>query len=941
MVVARDCKGDDLLHWSVRTDQLPLTDFWIQAGVSPAATNWAGQTPLHLAAQLGLTNQIARLLAANAPFNVKDTNGLTPFDAAVQAKQIAVIRLLLEKNLPGVSSQYGFSTPLSEAAENGDTNMLVNALQTTTNVDARNELGFTSFQLAMLHGHLLAATLLLEAGANVNAPDAQGNTALHLTMLHSPGYIADLPPMRWYARVRQNPQTTNLFDYLLLGGTSSQQSALFTAAVFLLANKADADATNNAGQTVAQLLMAPSTFVFDNERPMLLRLLEKPAGTAANRGVNARDVNGDTVLFRAARDIYADKVDELIAAGAEVNATNNQGRTPLDAAVEEISIWPGPLLELLKAGANVNAQDNEGMTPLDILAVSDSSFRVEAAQVLLEAGANPNLRDKQGQTALHLFLTGKWPWNNAGECIALLLHAGANPSVTDNQSRTPLHYLAGLGDQNPLFFIRNVTNYFSSAKINIESRDDVGDTPLHVAARTGTADVFNWLVRQGADLDLTNNAGETPRLLALRSTNVFVRHEFAAQTDIFQAARDGNLETVSNLLKTLPQLLNGTNFLGETPLRLAAANHRTNVVEFLAQQGAQWDAVSAVLAGRDDVLRDLITQQPRLITNSLGGQNLLQLAAANGQVVIVKQLLVAGADLETPDIWGLSPLGVALAHHQTPVVNLFLARNAKENIFDAVSLGDEKAAQALLTEDKSLALATNRTGLPVTAIATALGHAEILKRLLDDGAPLTGSGTTLLHIAAVYNQTNEASLLIRRGARVEAFDRMGYTPLQLAASEGSSGVAALLLKPGWFKRGANPDTRTLAPTIETHWPRFAPGTTFSENTALHLAALSAQTNMIALLLKAGASVNATNSAEMTPLDFATLTGPPFAVRLPGTFPGQGFRLKFEPGILPQPTNPFESWAVRQRVAASLLENAGAKHGPQYRQNVWGPHLILR
>ena len=32
--------------------------------------------------------------------------------------------------------------------------------------------------------------------------------------------------------------------------------------------------------------------------------------------------------------------------------------------------------------------------------------------------------------------------------------------------------------------------------------------------------MFNWLVQQGADLDQTNNAGETPRLLALQSGEV-------------------------------------------------------------------------------------------------------------------------------------------------------------------------------------------------------------------------------------------------------------------------------------------------------------------------------------------------------------------------------------------------------------------------------------
>jgi ankyrin repeat protein len=921
---------------------------------------------LHLAAARGLTNQVARLLAANAPMDVKDTNGLTPLDVAVQAKQTEAVRLLLAKNAPDASSKYGISTPLHEAAASGDINALTNALQTTTNLEAHDELGFTPFQIAVKRGHLLAASLLLEAGANVNARDAKGNTALQIILQEPPPYIFDHPSLRWYARVHQDEQLKYLYPYMVDTGYSSS-SALLEATVFLLANKASVSGTNDAGKSVIELVTSDSARILPEDREKLLQLFGRQSISSGHDSLNERDANGDTALHRAARDIYADKVAELIASGADVNATNNLGRTPLHAAVEHLGIWPGPLTELLKAGANPNAQDNEGMTPLHVLLATDSSFRAEAARALLEAGANPNsednhgltplltlanshndssaevlkillqgganpnAKDKHGRTALHLFLSGKWPWNSAGECIPLLADAGADFSAADDQGRTPLHYLAALGGQSPMFFIHNIGDVLEKAKVNIRARDDEGNTPLHLAAKYGTKDVFGWLLQHGASLDTTNNAEETPRQLALTSTNQFAPFWFNSDVDIYQAIREEKLESVAAILKSEPDLLNKTNQFGETPLRAAVMSNRTNIVEFLAQRGAKWDEVSATIANRAKILQDILARKPAFVTNISYTGNLLHLAAEHDAVAAAKTLIAAGADLHARDVWGLSPLGDALLRHQTNVANLFFQQGARENIFDAVYLGDFGTTKNLLAQDKSLARATNKNRLTLTEIAAATGHDKILKLLLNDGAPLDSTnGTTPLHAAAIYDQTNAVKLLIQRGANREACDEHGFTPLHLAVIQGSTETVALLLKHGWFKSGADPNARTISPPSGPTRPmpmmsRFGMS---AGNTALHFAAMNAQTNIIELLLKSGASVNATNAIGMTPLDFASRGsfGPPISFWIGRDFifgPPELFRTFHN--------NPQISPSAR-KAAIDLLEKAGARHGENFQRN---------
>jgi ankyrin repeat protein len=927
---AKDNEGQSLLHWSVPTDQLPLTDFWLESGASPAATNSAGQTPLHLAAASGLTNQLARLLAANAPTDVKDTNGLTPLDAAVQAKQTEAVHLLLAKNPQSISAKYGISTPLHKAAADGDINSLTNALQTMTNLETHDELGFTPFQIAVKHGHLLAASLLLEAGADVNARDAKGNTTLQLILQEQPPYISDRPSLRWYARVHQDEQLKYLYPYMVDSGYSSS-SALLEATVFLLAYKADISGTNDAGKSVIELATSDSAMILPEGREKLLELLGKHGVSSVQNSLSERDAHGDTALHRAARGYDAEDAGRIIAAGADVNATNNLGRTPLHAAVEKIYSRPGPLEELLKAGANVNAQDNEGLTPLHVLATADTSFRKEATRALLEAGANPNARDKHGRTPLLLFLSGKWPWNEAGDCTAALLEAGANPLLTDDQGQTPLHYLAALGQQNPMFFIQKIGDTLVAAKVDVQARDNEGNTPLHITAKTGTKDVFDWLIQHGASLDATNYAGQTPRQLALDSTNQFSPFRFNSDLDIYQAIREGKLESVAAILKSSPELLNKTNQSGETPLRVAAMSNRTNIVEFLAQRGAQWDDVSATIANRAELLHDILARQPSDVTNVVYGGSLLHLAAEHDSATAAERLIAAGADLKVQDTWGLSPLGDALMRHQTNTANLFLKHDATENIFDAVYLDNSEAVTTLLAQNKSLARTTNKARLTLTEIAAATGHDKILKLLLDNGAPLDSeNGTTPLHAAAIYNRTNAAALLIRRGAILDAFDKRGLMPLHLAVIQNSAETAALLLQHGLFKRGADPNARTISPSgaPTQPMPMMSRSAMSAGNSALHFAAMNAQINIIELLLQSGASVNATNTAGMTPLDYASRGnfGPSISFWI-----GRDFT--FGPPDLFNPVHSSHPIPTSARQAViELLEKAGGKHGEKFPQN---------
>ena len=170
-----------------------------------------------------------------------------------------------------------------------------------------------------------------------------------------------------------------------------------------------------------------------------------------NAGVDV-DVrqNGHTALHWAAISTDPGVVGLLLQHGANVNARNSAGATPLHRAAAlprhvaglptyssrqlrdtALSANRDIVITLLAGGASLDARDDRGATPLHY--VSDANPEPLVALLLIEAGANVNARNDNGSTPLYFAMK----WNSNPEVGVLLMAAGGDPEAANDYGETP------------------------------------------------------------------------------------------------------------------------------------------------------------------------------------------------------------------------------------------------------------------------------------------------------------------------------------------------------------------------------------------------------------------------------------------------------------------------------------------------------------------------
>ena len=554
------------LHVAVSGGRTEAIALLLDAGADPNAKDDSRSTPLHVAVSGGRTEAIALLLDAGADTNTKDENGLTPLDLAM-SKGHAKARDILIAHEP---TRQPSPELLLTAIQNGDMIRVIALLDAGVDPNAKDDSRSTPLHVAVsttgpTQGPII--TRLLDAGADTNTKNENGLTPLDLALSEGHAKARDILIAHGLTR-RPNPALltavkdgdTKHIVALLHAGTdpntkdaggytslhwaigNGQTGAItgYTEAITLLL---DAGAHPNLGiRPVPKALTWDDVWddVIRGSEPYNSSLGKTPLHWAssswasspeavtllldAGADPNATDDSGDTPLHEAAsgkgrvrpKTVTA-VITLLLDAGADPNAKRksesrfNPGFTPLHEAAntavspeEDTTLLQEVITLLLDAGADPNAKDRGESIPLHW------ARSPEAVTLLLDAGADLDAKNKSGNTPLHEAVFGSHHRETIAAIITLLLDAGADPNAKNAEGATPLHNATRLG--HPLTALLD-----AGADLNLNAKDVGGHTPLHWAASLGQTEAIALLLAAGADPNARSNEGETPLGTALRT----------------------------------------------------------------------------------------------------------------------------------------------------------------------------------------------------------------------------------------------------------------------------------------------------------------------------------------------------------------------------------------------------------------------------------------
>jgi ankyrin repeat protein len=298
LIDAPDTGKETALHRAAAQGHLETVQLLLENSANIEAKGDKNWTPLHRAANHGHRDIVQLLLNQNANKEASTEYNRTPLHCAACEGHLGTVELLLEQGANIEAIDKDGQTPLHEAADRGHLEVVQLLLDRSANMEGGDSINRTPLYLAAKEGHRKTVQLLLERGANMEAKDKRGLTPLHIAAF-------------WHRL-----ETVQLL---------LERGAIYNAC----------DSQDKTPLQLTQQLIPQRTR--SKKIKQLLSVTDK--------------------LFNDAKSGNLDALTDSLNKGAAVHARNNDGKTPLQLAVQENHL--AVALTLIKQGAKVDVLNEQ------------------------------------------------------------------------------------------------------------------------------------------------------------------------------------------------------------------------------------------------------------------------------------------------------------------------------------------------------------------------------------------------------------------------------------------------------------------------------------------------------------------------------------------------------------------------------------------------------